>query len=253
VREYIAPPNTISVETEGYGRNYGFAQYIERKEVEKTFALPPLALPSPTGVFPNQPSPYRKNTFFLVTGFLCFLLSLVASAAYFSQRPEQVTALSGVVNPGMASGPIITETFEFTDDGNVGFHLNGEVSNSWVDVDISIINAVNQSALDTAVGVSFYFGREDGEGWSEGSKTATTTIGDIPRGKYYFTIQATGGGNTDGRPIRYDLSIIRHDRYFGNFLLALILGILPVIWNVFGSWGFETKRWATSTQVAQSS
>ncbi len=252
VREYISPPYTVSGEDEGFERNCSFAEYIDRTEVAESFSLNPASFPAPTGIFPNQPSPYHPDRFFMWLGSAVFLIGILLSAATLSRKEELVTAIDGTAIPGVVSAPIITETFEFLDDGNLQFQLEGPVSNSWLDVDISIVNAANQSSLDTSAGISYYFGYEDGEGWTEGGTRAVTTVGDIERGRYYFTIQAEASAEIIPRPVRFNLQIIRHGAYWDNLLLAIVLGLLPALYNLIAGWHFESQRWETSTESPQS-
>jgi hypothetical protein len=251
VREFVSPPYTVSVESSGYEMNAALAEYLGRDEVERAFALPRGILPRPTGVFPNQPSPFRKHRTFLLSGFALFVVGLLFTAAFFSRSPELVTTVPGLVTPGNPVQVITTETFKFLDDGNLQFELEGAVDNSWIDADIAIVDAVDQSALETTVGVSYYYGIEDGDRWYEGGRRGVTTLGAVARGSYYFTVQTEAGAGVMPRPIPYTLKIFRHGEYTANFWLALVLGLFPVAWNLVMGGLFEAKRWQLSSEVSR--
>lgn len=251
VREFVSPPYTVSVESSGYEMNAALAEYLGRDEVERAFASPRGILPRPTGVFPNQPSPFRKHRTFLLSGFALFVVGLLFTAAFFSRSPELVTTVPGLVTPGNPVQVITTETFKFLDDGNLQFELEGAVDNSWIDADIAIVDAVDQSALETTVGVSYYYGIEDGDRWYEGGRRGVTTLGAVARGSYYFTVQTEAGAGVMPRPIPYTLKIFRHGEYTANFWLALVLGLFPVAWNLVMGGLFEAKRWQLSSEVSR--
>jgi hypothetical protein len=65
----------------------------------------------------------------------------------------------------------------------VALKLKGNVSNDWIYYDISIINAATQEEV-YALGkeISYYYGYEGGESWSEGSQEVTS----------YFKLQEAG-------------------------------------------------------------
>jgi len=249
VREYISPPYTFSLELDDDERNFAHAEYIPSATVQQAFALEPRSLPPPQGVFPNQPSPYPRDRAFYLLGTILTLTFLVVTALLFRQPTEPVTVVRGSIATS-AARLITTETFEFTNHGNLRFTLESPVSNSWVDAEIDIVNADTGASTDTTVGVSYYYGYEGGEHWTEGSTTEATTVGDIPTGRYYFTIQTTGAATGTTASLPYTVTVDRHAFYPGNLVLALALTALPLAVNLLGGMRFESRRWSTSTEVS---
>ncbi|MFM1847836.1 MAG: hypothetical protein RL417_1310 [Pseudomonadota bacterium] len=250
VREYISPPFTLSVEVDENEQNFAHAEYLQHSEVETAFALEPKSLPQPSGIFPNQPSPHLHNRFFYVIGTLVVLPLLFVIHFMLQRPPEPVTAVSGTAFPGTSPSPLTTETVEFLDHGNLGFLLQSPVLNSWVDAEIGIVNADTGATTETSVGVSYFHGLESGERWSEGSTTSAVTVGDIPSGRYYFTVQATNGASPSQKaPQPFSLSIRRHVSYLSNLFLAIVVACLPLALNLLRGISFESRRWNNSTET----
>jgi hypothetical protein len=99
--------------------------------------------------------------------------------------------------------------------------------------------------------ISYYYGRDGGESWSEGNSRDEVVLSDVPAGEYLLQIQAEtpAGGGTQ---ISDRLVVVRDVPLWSNFFLTLLaLVIFPVIawWR---SHSFESRRWAESDYAASS-
>ena len=82
------------------------------------------------------------------------------------------------------------------------------------------------------------------EPWTEGSLTDRLTLSRIPSGQYFLRIEPEG--ERTGRPVRYEVRVIRDAATSFWFFAALVLIVIPPIASTWRSAAFERRRWAES-------
>ena len=256
--DFIAAPRMLSREKYSGEITWSLAQYRDYREIAQSFGVP-LNPPSSGTPFANQPNPYigkptRAWMWFLATFaamiLLAMFLSLASSSKVVFDRTFTVDAQSE------EDKAFVTETFEIPSAGMLHVDLHSDVSNNEAFVGITLINETTGRGWEFARTLSHYSGTDDGESWTEGSKSATVNLAGIPAGTYYFRI----AHNLDGvagalpRPVRYSINARRGSGIaWGLFFLVLLLLAIPPIWYTMQKSNFETRRWLESDYAPEQS
>lgn len=221
--------------------------YVDRKDVALAFGVP---VPPKRGVAPHQPfrqaQTLRDSALVMVgIGVLQIILLIWAAA----QNGEQIASFS-VSGDSYGSG-WLSEAFEIEDsDGVVAITADANVSNSWVYAGGVLVDAETQEAVqEFEIDISYYFGSEGGESWSEGSRDDTVPLLAPKPGRYHLLLQGQSGyGETAQHPTDQLLPI--NLRVHEGFVLARFFGIgllLCLLWCAF-VWiprlSHEMRRWS---------
>jgi hypothetical protein len=92
-----------------------------------------------------------------------------------------------------------------------------DVDNSWANVGIGLVNEKTNEVVYASKDIEQYSGYEDGESWSEGSKSEDFNICGVAAGTYHFLVSAEKeGGIADPfkagyRPENGDFSVIQNE------------------------------------------
>jgi hypothetical protein len=198
VKDFAADGVLISLETSQGGRkeiNASLGYYLDSDEVWSAFKLTGKP-PAKTWVAPHQPNPYRKKwerqkpILGYATLFMIGILAFSCARAGHYARTWDVTTVAGV-EPG-AEHILISDPFELAKSGSqvaVEVSLKTAVDNSWLATDVSLINEETGEAHTVGLEAAYYSGYSDGESWSEGSRTASAIIPQVPGGKYVIRIE----------------------------------------------------------------
>ena len=243
--DYVAPPLMLSRESTPSEITWSLGTYVTPQLIQEAFKLE-TPLPRPVGVFANQPNP-ATATSGLGKLFVVFACLLMGMCAVRQATARNETAFSG----GYRFNPATGDTAAFV---TKVFDLKGHPSNAEVEIftDLSNDNAFFSVALlpeGTGKGyelgreVSYYFGYEDGESWTEGGNGDRAVIADVPPGRYYLRIEPEHAGTT---PVSYTVSVKRDVPRVWPFLAGLVPLMLPALFGFISKSSFEGRRWAES-------
>ena len=96
VRDYIAPPQQISIEVDAAEISCSVADYLSPKQVEGIFGLA-TPLPKPAGVAPHQPRPFPSTRAVLALLFFVAFALVVTQLMLNARQPHREVARSPVV------------------------------------------------------------------------------------------------------------------------------------------------------------
>ncbi|MDV6235531.1 DUF4178 domain-containing protein [Leptospira ellisii] len=248
--DFIAPPRMLSSENTKTEIFWSIGEYIPRDDLAKA-VQGEAELPSPIGIGIVQPNPYEKlkKRNIKIAAWLSAVMLAVQIGFCLNAQDKEVLSkqLFYVRNPapgGTTEPSFVTETFQLEGSSrqNVQIKLNvPDLSNRYIYYSLALINTQTDVAYDTGLEVSYYEGVEDGESWSEGSKSAEVVIGEVPAGEYYLRLESesdfpAGKGSEVSLSIRRDV-----DQSFYYFLF--LLGVwLPVPYSFLRSFSFEGSR-----------
>ncbi|EKR45531.1 PF13785 domain protein [Leptospira interrogans serovar Grippotyphosa str. UI 12769] len=248
--DFIAPPKMLSSERTQNELFWSIGEYISAEELKKSIPVD-VELPVPEGIGTAQPNPFtliRKRNVKIAAWLSTIMLIIQIGFCWNSQDKEVFKKdLVYVRNPapgGTIDVSFVTENFrlEGNDRKNVQIQMTSpDLSNHYIYYSLALINTQTDIAYDTGLEMSYYEGYEDGESWSEGSKSADVIIGEVPAGEYYLRLESESD-YPQGSRANVSLSIKRDvDRsvYYFLFLLALWL---PVPYSLFRSFSFEASR-----------
>ena len=126
---------------------------------------------------------------------------------------------------------------------NVEVSISAPLNNSWASFDVDFINEANNDVESIPVDLEFYSGVEDGESWSEGSYSKSSTISAVEGGKYRLRI--VGQWQNWQQPLNISV-LVKQNAGSCNFPCAFILLLLGPIWGIVRKWMFESSRWSES-------
>jgi hypothetical protein len=121
---------------------------------------------------------------------------------------------------------------------------SASIDNQWLGVGYTLINDETGDTYDFGREVSYYHGYDAGESWTEGSRADTVTLPAVPSGRYFLRIEPEGEPN--GRPIQYQVTVVRGVTTSAWFFMALALLALPPILTSWRALNFEHRRWEES-------
>jgi hypothetical protein len=244
VDDYASPPYLLSRETSENEIVWSLGQYVLPEVVRSAFGLK-APLPAPVGVYSCQPEPYASIAgpiYRLFGGFLAGAVFLQLLMLFLS-RNELVYRGDFQYAPSSGEKSFVTDVFEVPGrTSNVVLRTHANVSNSWIYLNLALIDESSGHAYDFGREISYYFGRDSDGSWSEGKTDDEATLPAIPAGRYYLRIEPENGGDS----VSYSIGVYRDVPRWTFFVLA-VLALVSVPGYVF--WRqryFEIQRWAES-------
>lgn len=249
VEDYIAPPSVLSAELTASEAVWSKGEYLPGKTIWQTFGLKGQP-PTPTGIYANQPSPYRGRiasvwkTWLMLAGLL-FLT--VIGLAIVSPNEEVFRQRYSFDAANKSEASFVTSGFELKGrPSNVEIEINTSLANDWAYFSLVLINDATGDAYDTGKEVSYYFGRDSDGSWTEGSKNATATIPNVPSGHYYLRVEPEMNDDNQAHTMNYDITVKRGVPGAGLFIASFFLLLIPPIFVSWRAFSFENTRWAES-------
>ena len=224
--------------------NWSLGTYLPVADVEKTFGLKGLLRPST--VAPNQPYPhkwiYKYWGIFLVVALLAGLVSVIVSGSTRQVFSQSIT-LAALPN---ADGTQVyfSEPFELAGRSNIRISGEAPVDNSWIYLEGDLINDETGLVQSFPIEISYYYGVEDGESWTEGARNDSAYTSSLPAGRYILRLE--GQWERWQQPASLNVKIEQNVTSGFNFLVMLIaLSLLPIIMLIYHI-SFERRRWSES-------
>ncbi|MFO0572675.1 MAG: DUF4178 domain-containing protein [Polyangia bacterium] len=174
--------------------NFSHGVYLEPGEVWRAFNLSGTP-PKQSWVATNQPNPYaerlkrQKFIFYWASMAWIILTTWACVRGDSTVRYFRYSSVAGV-EPS-AEHVIFTDPFPIGTSGQqaVEVELSSEVENSWMATDVSLVNEETGETFAAGLEVAYYHGVDGGESWSEGSRTKSLVIPQVPAGKYVLRIE----------------------------------------------------------------
>jgi hypothetical protein len=247
VRDFTSPPLLLSSEGAAKDATWSIGTYVDGRDVWRAFSVTG-ALPRPIGVYVNQPSPYAGQAlwYWRVFGALAAAVLFIVSFRVMTSN-HTVFDRQYVFTPASANPVFVTEPFTIegrTSNVRVSFAAN-DLSNNWIFVGAALINEETNVALDFGRELEYFFGVEDGESWSSGSKSGGVTLPTVPPGRYYLRVEPDGDA-TARAPIPYSITVRRDAPVWWFYGVAVVLLLLPPLFVSWRQAAFEHRRWAES-------
>ncbi|HSK74092.1 MAG TPA: DUF4178 domain-containing protein [Pyrinomonadaceae bacterium] len=245
--DFVAPPLMLSREATANEVNWSLGTYKTNAEIEKTFDVS-YPLPKPWSVAPNQPF---TGSFYYTWGLLPLVLLLIVAIFMIpftglgSTVLTEVFILEPLPNQNAAQ-TVFSQPFELKDRRNVRISAAApNVSNSWVNLDVDLINEQTQQVTESVpIDIEYYAGVEDGESWTEGGRETDSTLSSLPGGQYRLRLESSWGNWQQQQPVsvKVEQNVTRGVNFCCAFIVLLIVPLLAV----FRKFAFESKRWSES-------
>jgi hypothetical protein len=241
--DFISPPYMLSSESTDGEITWSLAEYMTGTQVWQAFKLPG-GPPASTGIFANQPSPYKGTVASVWRTWLWLNVVLVAIWFYFivSSTGHDVFEQKYTFSPlRTADAAFVTSPFQLAGrDSNVEVAIKTNLENNWAYFSFALINEDTGQAFDFAREVSYY---RDSDG-NEGSPNNNVIIPSVPSGKYYLRVEPEM--DRGATPMSYQLVVRRDVPNHIFFWIALALLLIPPIVKTVRRSSFEAQRWRES-------
>jgi len=245
--DYVCPPHILSREVSENEVSWSQGEYLLPETLRTAFAQTD-PLPSPQGVYANQPNPYLERH-----RRVCGLFWKMALVAVVLQLAFVVFGATGSVLKHrfvFAPGQEATATSpEFVLPGRVRtLRLNHatNVDNNWVSLSTTLVDKASGRSWTGFQEVAYYHGVDGGEGWSEGARNDDIVFRNVPAGTYYLVVDYEAGKDRSAAIVD-QVELARNAPGWSNFAFVLIfLAAFPLFTRTRRA-AFETQRWSESS------
>jgi len=268
--EYVNAPNLLIKEIRGNIETWFSGSYLSTARLIAIFGVAPETLAARTEGYKFEPGKFYPRwqqtivfTFVLLGLFALLNLGMTVIKPSKSVISDSFACMAdSTTNPDIINcKPLMSHSFEITGPSAVEITLSaGNVDNNWMEIVADLVNDQTGYTYEVNKTISYYHGYDDGESWSEGSRTEKVMISSVPSGSYHLNIYPylpTNGYATptpDGQQqIRqnYPLDSFTIDvtqnaflgREFWFMLIAIVL--YPTI-QIFRKANFENSNWFDS-------
>jgi ribosomal protein L37AE/L43A len=254
VVDYVAPPLMLSRESTANDLSWSQGRYIEPAALADAFKLPGK-LPTPLGVFANQPNPWQENRQRIFSLYWKMALLAIGLQFFFvfigGSKPLLRQDLT--FSPQTAAETQQTREFEVRDKPRkLTVRNTVSLDNNWIGLEMLLVNKATGAAWPAARELAYYYGRDGGESWSEGSRDDEVVFLNIPPGTYYLAVDPEMAPEKPG-PVRDTIEVFSGGAGWSNFIMVLLfLTIFPLFTHLRHA-AFEAKRWAESDHAPVSS
>lgn len=138
----------------------------------------------------------------------------------------------------------LSPPFELQGRRAVEVSIDTSVQNAWAYVETGLISEDSGDVTLVGLEASYYFGREGGEDWSEGSKSASAALSAPKRGTYLVRADSQWDPKLPAPPSV--LLEVREGGWSGGQFFALLMALLSPLLLYFQRQAFEKKKWDES-------
>jgi hypothetical protein len=263
--DFIAPPAMLSREQSTAEVDWSLGTYMAPAQVKQAFAITDLPPPSTVAVNQVDLSARAANILSIAFGALLVLgIWFAGRASEAIKYTQDITIPAGTPpapppepsDPTAAATPapadttpnpyvLFSDPFDLAGGKNIQFSFTATLNNDWAFIAADLVNVATGEVVDVDANLESYSGTEDGEYWSEGVNSSTTTVGPMPEGKYMLRVESQHGGGI-GDVIAH--VTVRQDVFRSRYLWMFIV-LLGIPWFAFGlhAYMFERKRWEQSS------
>lgn len=246
--DYICPPRMLSREVSDKEASWSQGEYLAADAVRQAFA-PTLPLPTPVGVYANQPNPYGERHRGVCRLFWKFaLVALVLQIAF---------AVVGATNSVLKHRFVFSPTQDEVTLRSPDFVLKGtartlrvdhstDIDNNWLSLTTTLVDKSTGKTWLGAQEIAHYQGVDDGESWSEGTKGEDIVFKDVPPGTYYLAVDYELGSDRRAQVVD-TVEVVRNAPGWSNYVLLMIFLVAFPLFTRWRNAAFETRRWSESS------
>jgi ribosomal protein L37AE/L43A len=254
VVDYVAPPLMLSRESTANDLSWSQGLYIEPIVLTEAFKLPGK-LPEPLGVFANQPNPWRDSRQRIFSLYWKMALLAIGLQFFFAfiGGSKPLLRQDLVFSPQMAAETQQTRDFEVRDKPRkLTVRNTASLDNNWIGLEMMLVNKATGTAWPAARELAYYYGRDGGESWTEGSRDDEVVFLNIPPGTYYLAVDPEMAPEKPNA-IHNTVEVFSGGAGWSNFIMVLLfLTLFPVFTHLRHA-AFEARRWAESDHAPESS
>ena len=256
VSDFVAPPRMVSKETTQDEISWSLGAYTTGETIWKAFRL--QGTPPPTvGVYASQPSPHVERSRGMWALFIMLFVALAVMLVAANGLTAKRTVLDEehlYVRPAdtVPEDAWVSEPFDLGGrTSNVEVRTQANVNNGWLYFRYALIEESSGRAFDFGRELSYYSGVDQGEAWSEGSRSDRTIVPSVPAGRYYLRVAVEGAPDIESAG--YAVTLRRDVPLNSYFLIALLALLVPPAIATMQHASFESSRWSESDYPPTSS
>ena len=228
----------------GPEREVELTSFLDPDLVRDAFELDEERMLEPRGVHPLQPfKPWAHGKF---TRNLGFVFALIAFGMWLMMIGNAQTILTE--NDIPTTRPISVQ-FDVTNaDDLVRFTLESNARNGWAWYDVKLIGPDGETLAEFGRQSEYYFGRQDGESWSEGSRRVSATLNVPAEGTYTWNLTQSEAGtwSNGARPDRVSLTVEEGVKAPFWLLIATVVSALSGLAFLGRRMFHNGRRWSGS-------
>ena len=247
LEDYICPPLMLSREVTAKEASWSQSEYLEADDLCAAFKIN-ASPPQRKGVYANQPNPHNERHRGVCRLFwkLALAATVVQLLFVFIFASHLVLRQRVVLSPFAEDAALTTQEFVLQSRARALLVRHGtDVENNWVGLTTTLVEKNTGEAFLGTQEISHYKGVDEGESWSEGSKTDEIVFKNIPAGTYYLAVDYELG--TDRRAAVSDtIEVVRNPAGWSNYVLVMIFLVLFPLFSRWRRNAFEAKRWSES-------
>lgn len=255
VVDYIAPPLMLSRESSDSDLNWSQGRYVAPAVIETAFNLPGK-LPEPLGVYANQPNPWadthrRSCRLFWKLALLAVLVQVFF--VVFAGGQQLLLRQSLTFSPLLGQESQNTREFEVRGKPRkLTVRNRTSLANNWMGLDLTLVNKASGEAWPASRELSYYYGNDGGESWSEGNRDDELVFRDIPPGIYYLALDPELAPEKPV-PVQDTLEVFSGGVGWSNFVMVMLFLVIFPIFTRLRHAAFEASRWAESDHAPAAS
>ena len=218
VFDYINYPEIISIEEVNKVSYFFRGHHISRRELKTAF--PNITLPSSVGLGMGQPTCLNYSHFAIITAFFALLIIITSLVDFRTANVASLNVLADTTYRERLSPPFTLERHPST----LTIYLDTNLDNSWMNVEIGLVDEKTNEVRYAAHDVEYYHGVENGYHWTEGSTQSEFVICSVPAGTYHLTAAAFVTDNTQSKTLSV-LAVSGNYSGWNVFFALVFLGI----------------------------
>jgi hypothetical protein len=219
VFDYVNYPEIISIEEVNKVSYFFRGRHISRRELKTAF--PNIILPWSIGLGMGQPTWLNYSHYTIITAFFALLIIITGIVDF---RKTNVASLNVLADTTYREKLSSSFTLQQRHPSALTIYLDTKLDNSWMNVEIGLVNEKTNEVRYAVYDVEYYHGVEDKYHWEEGSIQGEFVICAVPAGTYHLTAAAFVADYTQNKTLNV---LAVSDNYTGkNVIIALLfLGI----------------------------
>lgn len=247
VQEFINPPYIFFTEIDKDSATFFKGIYVSAKQVQKAFEM--AEIPIQVGVGSTQTMVLGTSYPTFVKLCVSFLTLILAIQIYFSvgsssQKVFNQRFIQSAI--GDSTKVLISNSFEIKNAPTVlQFDIESNVSNNWFGVTIELINHKTGDRFEVDKTIEFYSGIDGGESWSEGSRSESVFMSQVPAGTYHINLYPEWG-SLDKETNNFSIWVYENVPLWSNFWITCLVGIVFISIHYLRFRIFESRRWEGS-------
>ncbi len=231
--EAVSPPLTLSAEWTDQELEWISGEYMEPERIQRAFKLD--SVPERKGIARNQPyyMPAWRKQVMKVAGIFVLLFVIMSVVSCVSgSEVESFKVSADQYLESKNSEPYISPPIKFAGKTVSRIKFFAPLNDSWVWLDVVLLNEDKQPVMHFAEEISYYSGPD----WSEGSKKERVVFKVDEPGTYYLSMVGEGGhGTSSNTPRGETIAVTVYKgcilaRYF--IIMAVVAGIFPIFESI---------------------